>query len=328
MQWRIRVQNDRGTWSEWSDALLNSVVGAPVAVVINAVSEDSARPFVTWQASGQLAFQMIITDMADSVVYDSGTINSTLTQHKIPTLLEDGQYLVRVRCQNEYLLWSDLGAVNAFIETVKPTAAILTAQSITNGVRLSFANVDAAATSMIVYRDGKPIAQLEPDATEWNDYSTVAESEYVLRVLAGDVFEDSNEISEAPGLKGRMIAAVGDLSDMIDLRYRKGEKPAQNFSYQGGVVLTKFEGRRRPCADRADAAQLTLSFEATAFTSANALARLIEMADKNETVLYRDSRGKKLYGQLDNTNGVEQARLTDISLTILATDYDEVIDIA
>jgi hypothetical protein len=328
MIWRIRVQNDRGTWSDWSDGLQNSVVAALTTPVINAVDGSTARPVITWQIHGQLAFQLDLRTLDGTLIYESGTINSNLTEHKIGALLEDGQYIVRVRCQNEYLLWSEWGAVNVFVETVKPAVPSLAVQSIENGVRLSFSDVDETATSLIVYRNGQPIAQLEPDVTQWDDYSSVGECEYMLRLLAGDVFEDSESMSVAPNIKGRLIAAVSDLSNPIDLRYRQGERPARNFSYQPGVVLTKFEGRRRPCADRADAAQLTLSFDASAYTSTGVFDRLIELADTKQTVLYRDSKGKKLYGQINNINGVEKARLTDISLSLMAIDYDEVIDIA
>lgn len=333
MSWRIRVSNNRGTWSDWSEEVRNQVIAAPTKPVINAVDGSIARPTITWQSAQQLAFQMMVLSQDETtVLYDSDTINSKTASHKIPMFLENGQYIIRVRVMNGYAMWSQWGTANAFIEADKPSLAKLIAARMVNGIQLVISEVDAIATSLIVYRregsgEYKPIKMLSPDERAWADYSCVGLTSYFVRMVNGDIFSDSETFSESPYIQHCTIAPVSDLADIIIIKHRRGDYIARNMEESFGVTLVSFEGRRLPVADFADASGRLFSFEAT-FISAEQFEKFRQTAQRKETVLYRDSQGRKIYGVIDNLPSSNVRKYTDISITIQEVDYSEVISYA
>lgn len=333
MSWRTRVSNDRGTWSDWSDELRNQVIAAPSKPVVNAVVGSVARPTITWQSAQQLAFQMMVMSQDETVVlYDSDTVNSKTASHKIPLFLDNGQYIVRVRVMNEYAMWSQWGVVNAFIEADKPAVAKLVAARMNNGIRLVISDVDENATSLIIYRSEglgkyKPIKMLLPSEKAWADYSCIGRVSYFVRVVCGDVFSDSQVSSENVHIQHCVIASAANLSDMITIKHRRGDYIQQNIEETYGLTLVSFEGRPLPVADFADTFNKTFSFEAS-FMCSEHFEHYRKIAQRNSTVLYRDSKGNKLYGVISNLPSNNVRKYTDITINLQQVDYSEVISIA
>lgn len=333
MSWRIRISNNRGTWCDWSEEVRNQVIAAPLKPIINAIDGSVARPTITWQSTQQLAFQVIVLSQDETtVLYDSDTINSKTALHKIPVFLENDRYIVKVRVMNGYAMWSKWGVVNAFIETDKPSEAKLIAAKMVNGIRLLISDVDESATSLIIYRSDvsgeyQPIKTLLPNERAWADYSCVGFASYFVRTVCGDVFSDSQRSAERPYIQHCAIASVSDLADMMAVKYRRGDYIAPNTEEVYGVTLVSFAGRRLPVADFADASSRLFSFDAS-FTSMEQFEQFRQIVQRKETVLYRDSKDRKIYGVIDNLPSTNVRKFTDITITIQEVDYCEVIDIA
>jgi hypothetical protein len=330
MRWRIRVKNSRGTWSSWSNELKNRVIAAPARPVISGVNGLTARPTIMWQTDRQMAFQVQILKN-EAVIYDSGIVNTKASQFKIPVLLENGQYLIKVRVQDEYTLYSEWGFVNAFINAEKPPTISLSASSIPNGIRLHLADVDAAITQIYIYR-GKanetatPIAAVPTSTKSWLDFSCMGQTKYFARGVSGDLFSDSAPVIERPQMFYSMIAPVSNLSKMIEFKY-SSVPFSRDFSAAYGVTMLQFEGRKRPVAEFGDTSSKVMDFNAV-LQKEEHLELLLEIAEMKETVLYRDKAGRKIYGILGSLRYVEGTKRTAVSISLEETDYNEVISIA
>lgn len=331
MKWRIRVKNDQGTWSDWSEEAQNRVIAPPAIPVINAVDGSTARPVITWQTTHQMAYQVRIFDKSGVVLlYDSGIVNSQAALHKIGIFLSDGQYLIRARVMNEYAMYSEWGAVNAFIDFDQPPAPDLVAATMRNGVRLTIRDSDASIEKIIVYRGAGgsyiPIAVLSAGARTWADYTCAGVNTYFVRAVVGDIFADSNMVAAAPQITGSILAPASIPEDIVSLKYSLGAPPERALSVDYAPTLLTFEGRDLPVSDFSGGELRRISFK-IAMPDREEVERLRQIAGKKSTVLYRDPKGRKIYGIISMLPHVEKKRYTEVDIEITETDYSEVIGI-
>ncbi len=340
MRWKIRVTNDRGTVSNWSEEAQNRVVArpdtpditGPDTPAINAIISDISRPTITWQAAGQLAFQLLVlSEDGSTLLYDSGIVNTKVTSYKIPIFLDNGRYVVKVRVMNEFAMYSEYGVVNAFIEADKPSPAKLVASSMPNGVRLSVSEIDNSTTSLIIYRYSDkgyiPVVKLDPGVHSWVDYAGVGLTTYFVRTVAGDLFADSEKVTAIPQIRSSIIATVSALSDVLPLKYLQGDFKTYSGNETYGVVLQQFDGRELPVADFSQGMSRPFTFSAT-LTEDGQLKKLQSLARQKRTVLYRDNSGRKIFGVINVLPYKEYRGRTDVTITIEETHYSEVISIA
>ena len=107
--WRVKVEDGAGLWSAWSDwvsftrTAKTAVTITNPAVAPNDFVTEATPPF-SWTATGQVAYQLFITDPADltEVLWTSGKVTSTdnsvsLPALATPILAPGGSYTVLVR---------------------------------------------------------------------------------------------------------------------------------------------------------------------------------------------------------------------------------------
>lgn len=111
--WRVRVRDDAGGISDWSDSTSFSrddrgtlTITSPAASPSNFV--DEFTPPISWTFTGetQKSYRVLIAKAArpSTWIYDSGRITSTSTSHTLPikqdgrrVLMDDNSYIVQVR---------------------------------------------------------------------------------------------------------------------------------------------------------------------------------------------------------------------------------------
>lgn len=208
--WQVRVQDEAGLWSVWSDWSSFTYTAQPVVTITNppvsGVINDLTPP-ISWTFSGtQTAWQVRITE-ADHTrqLYDSGKRTGTDNSHSIPAkvMVDDRNYAVQVR------VWDNVAGREAVPGAptwatswtdfhVDDDLTITSASSFTAVQRPSTPLVDLTWTrasmpdSWTVYRDDKAIAQLIDPADvlvsgttyAWTDHGAAPNRSHTYSVRA------------------------------------------------------------------------------------------------------------------------------------------------
>ena len=153
--WRVRAYNEAGTAGPWSDPVSFISFSAPI---VTGVLGDG-KPFLTvsWQVDEQQAYEIEINGETYGPYYGENVRSFTLTEP-----LPDGSYIVRVRAQNRYGLWSEWAEGNVAVTNVSNTRAHIFAH---DGVSV---DVDLATSHLA------PIITEQPQDFQTTDTSSPA----------------------------------------------------------------------------------------------------------------------------------------------------------
>jgi hypothetical protein len=315
--WRVRTYNEYDEVSEYSDVAAFYCIGAPDAPVIQSVS-SSCRPLIEWTAFDQQVYQIQIMKDED-IIYDSGTVPSmSARSHQVSVFIDDGEYTARMRVKNEYDLWSEWGTYNFTIANTKPAKPTLTIQRTKYGLELMSGGT---YEEVYVYRDEICIGKAENGIYHDNTCANGKEYAYFVRGVVGDAFEDSKIVLAAASFTYGLLS---DGDDIIELKYNISTTPGKNtISNQVGTA-NYYDGRKYPVFSHTEHVDesLSLTYFLKDYTD---VERLEAMADRKGIVLYRDKRGRKLYGTLTGVNVQDVRQGFIVMFTILATDCSEAI---
>lgn len=318
--WRVRCYNEYDEVGDYCAIQSFYAIGAPSAPAIHAIPTDTARPVVSWSAFSQQVYQLQILS-GDTIVYDSGVVPGiNIRSHKITAWLADGEYTVQMRIKNEYDMWSDWGSVTVTISTAKPDKPSITLQRSAYGVEIS-------ATGLI-YRsdyDKDDFICIGTASGAYHD-NTVAsgrEYKYFVRAVSGnDTFEDSDIKFIQSEFSHALIAPVSDLTNVFTFSHGLNGPPKRTYNRQTGGATVQYAGRKYPVWEPTDhvSAGLSLQFYLETWDEIKAFT---EIYDLNNTVLYRDGKGRKIYGTLTNLSVNDDILGYIISFTLNQVDYDE-----
>ena len=143
-------------------------------------------------------------------VYDSGTLYGTEKTLQIPVYISDGEYIAKVRVQNQFGLWSQWGSCPLTVENNEGGAITLSAADSAGIAVLTWQTADTF-DSFIVYRNGKEIAVTENSFFE--DNFAAGLNEYQIRgVKAGGNYY----LSGTQEVNIKISQAMITLTSMVD----------------------------------------------------------------------------------------------------------------
>lgn len=318
--WRVRCYNEYDENSGYSDIQSFYAIGAPAAPGLNDVPTDTARPVITWSAFSQQVYQLQVLSGGD-IAYDSGIVPGiNIRSHKITVWLTDGEYTVQMRIKNEYDMWSDWGAATVTISTVKPDKPTLTLQQSAHGVEIS-------ATGL-VYRseyDKDNFICIGTATGAYHDNTVASGREYkyfVRAVSENDTFADSDVKFIQSKFNYALIAPISDLTNVFTFSHGLNGPPKRTCNRQSGGATVQYAGRKYPVWEPTEhiSTGLSLQFYLETWDKVKAFT---EIYDLNNTVLYRDAKGRKIYGTLSNLSVNDDILGYVISFVINQVDYDE-----
>ena len=327
--WQVRTYNEYDEASEWSDIQSFYAVGAPNAPTISSVSAGTARPTISWVAFDQQVYRLQVLS-GETLVYDSGDVPGiNIRSQKIPIWLADGEYTARIRIKNEYDLWSDWGSAGFTITTTKPDKPSFSLQRSAYGVEIHIQDVDAYA---LIYRsenDADFICIGKTTVGYFYDCSVGHGTEYryfVRSVSANETYADSDVKLIQAEIRHSLIAPISDLTDIFEFRRSLNAPPKRNYTRALGGSTVEYEGRKYPVfiPDEHVSAGLALTFF---LNSWRAVEKFMGLYDRKETVLYRDSKGRKIYGVLSGLSVEEEREGYTVSFVISQVDYDEEVEV-
>lgn len=329
IEWRLRIQDETGEYTPYSEIYSFDVLGAPQTPSISV--QSSARPNISWDGTPQM-WQLKITKN-DIALYETKTMpRLSLPSFQLPVFLDDGTYKAQVRVRNKYNLWSDWGDAYFNVNTVKPSKPTLVVMPDSKkGLRLQ---MEYHTPQCYIYRreQDNPIYKLIAKTSELTYLdSTVASGVkylYFIRSVNSDYgFNDSSETVGIVYLKNAILFDVTNQDRYLDLKYRFDTNPGREISHEKNKALTRYVGREYPVVNDDDFIDQAISLEY--FIFANDFKRLVELANAG-VILYRNQLGEKIYGTIGRIKASEYALNKTkgfyVTIPVTAIHYNEEVE--
>ncbi|HUH57288.1 MAG TPA: hypothetical protein VL020_02100, partial [Pseudomonadales bacterium] len=322
--WRVRCYNEYDEVGDYSAIQSFYAIGAPIIPSINTIPANSARPVITWSAFSQQVYQLQVLSGGD-IAYDSGIVPGiNIRSHKITAWLADGEYTVQMRIKNEYDMWSEWSTTTVTISTVKPDKPTLTLQQSAHGVEIS-------ATGL-VYRseyDKDNFICIGTASGTFYDNTVASGKEYkyfVRAVSANETYNDSDIKFIQSEFSHALIAPVSDLTNVFTFSHGLNGPPKRTYNRQTGGATVQYAGRKYPVWEPTDhvSTGLSLQFYLETWPEVEAFTAIYDL---NNTVLYRDAKGRKIYGTLSNLSVADDILGYVISFTLNQVDYIEELEV-
>lgn len=178
--WRVRVQDDSGLWSSWSDVTSFTRRNKPTLTIVNPPANeiDEPTPPIIWSLTGgtQTAYQVVVMDLAGNWLHSSGKLTSTDVDYTIPAGVikwNNISYRIEVRVWDTYSRESTPGdtawiataknVTYAYDATTDPVTGLTAALQFPKPVVKLTWSRSLAPDSFVVRRNGEVIkALLEP----------------------------------------------------------------------------------------------------------------------------------------------------------------------
>lgn len=306
--WRVRSYNQDGAAGDWSPSVSFVNVAAPAAPI---VSSDGA-PFatITWQAVGQLAYELTVDGRSYGIAFGSG---KSVT---LPEPLADGEHTAAVRVQGAFGLWSQPGET-AFSVTNSGGRTILLQGGFGEDAVLSWteqeagADVPASALSYTVYRDDARIAETEEQ--QYTDRLSLGRHTYrVIGRLSDGNAAYSNEVSGTVETAGLMIAEM-DGGEWLRLRLSDQGMQEHGYNFSRTQSLRHIAGAAYPVLEQAPYYDQTGSFD-VAFYSRDEARRFEALFGR--VVVLKSPQGSVIIGPLSSMDKRENHFYTAYTFTI------------
>ena len=312
LMWRVRTKNGDGVWGSYSAAATIIIRRAPAVPVI-VYADTLPRPTIRWQSADQQGVRIQIGD------YDTGWMHSTAKEFRMPYILPDGAYPVRLTIKTIFGAESSAATANITVQNMPGPSFAAGFQAIDNCIALNW-QTDEAYAEYYVLRAGTAIARTKDSS--YTDRFSNGRQEYVVRgVTAEGYCGDSAPVYTYLIIENAVLGLAEDGEPWLPLRLRRGERPAHEGSYSVQVDYVFYYGRTRPVAytnGQRDASH-DFSFTVRQQAQQQALRELL-----GRIVVYKDRWGDVVTGMLGSAQ-VLHDRTCDVEFTIVETDYKQEI---
>lgn len=280
-QWRVAVTNIIDETSSYSATQTFDIIGKPAAPVIN-TPENKALTTITWNATGQDAFDLMFFD-ADGNLLDHVTESSATASYK-PQMFLKGTYNVQVRIKNNADLWSDYAYYGFTITGTEPLEGMLSVTPLETDVELLWTVPEGTQGVIVRIEDG--IETILTDTITRNAFidKTVKGGkmyEYLLRTWA-DGYTDTAKKPAMCNYSGIILENEGE---EIHLSVSEEKFLTHNGQISRNYSLDNFVGRDYPLIEKGQFLRNTLTKKF--FVTPEELNKL-EKITKDLSVYYRD----------------------------------------
>lgn len=311
MYWRVRTYNTDNKPSEWSAAAHCIVIAAPEAPVV-AIESAEPRFAIRWEQEGQQRYEVSVNGKVISSEY------SPESNYVYDKWLDDGTYIIAVRIQNKYSLWSEYGTVVITVANESGPDIALTAAggSVT---RLSWEGT--GYDRYVIYRDGEQIGAT-PESTFTDNFAAVGEHTYTVRgiyISSGDygMSNAATALTEVPHLMIYDTAAKSWLT--VEMTIKGSGTPVR---VSQNAVFNHYSGQRMPTVEIGEAVDKTYGFSAVFFYNQPEKSRAFE-AMLGRLIVIKDKCGTVLAGVLADYDADINEKLRKYSAVLTEVAIDE-----
>lgn len=307
--WRVRPYVNGYTINEY---VQETFIVRAQASTSSVTCDGKPLPTVSWQSSAQIAYQVRFAD------YDSGARYGSETSFTVPYFYADGYYPVQVRTQasdGTWSAWTEMQYVQ-ITNTVQANSITLTAGHTRHAVVLQWID-SGTSENYVVYRNHMPV-YIGTD-TSFTDIAANGKCTYYVRAIQPSRnYSQSNTVTLDVYPK---TDCVYDFSSMqwIPLKYSLQDR-SRNYSKSADVIYKNYAGRDKPVAFLSGHTVRQMSGSYVFKTQEEAL-RIQNATGK--TVIFKDTRGGKIIGILNNANITVLKKLYAVTFIVTETDYIE-----
>lgn len=306
--------------------------GKPSAPIITSNTlVSSATPYITWESTGQVAYNLVIKKISDTVEH-TGDIVSMNKYHKLTKVLENNtNYVIELKIKNQYGLWSDIAKLEFSVQFEVPNIPTIHAFSSSNAIVLNvLTNIEG--DSEYKYTEiwkREPLGEWKRMAYNlshddaWQDEYVGNEVEYEYKARnighTGGISESTIVVCKA-SVKGYTLYNVEDMSKSFAFKYDVKITP----SLITNIVSNLFAGAESPhvSTDGVMYWKTTIKFSTT---NRHDITKILELIKSNKPLLLKDCKGHKIVGHI--INGIQpiesELGIITITLEFLETSFLE-----
>ncbi|MFR7760207.1 MAG: hypothetical protein ACLU1X_04390 [Peptoniphilus grossensis] len=309
-QWRVRVTNNYGEESQWSEIGKFQVYGVPPRPQIVSVSNKNL-PTIKWYSDQQEMFRIRIIDKDNNCIYDSDFIlDYANKEFKIPKIINNGKYTFTLTIKNKYGIDSEKAELTQEIEVINK-------KEVDFNIFKSdyFLELVSKESNFSVIRDGKTIGKSKDGV--FKDYTGANGKYYDYQIM----IESDDEINLSKVIKAKVdfigctLANINNLSDFIVLRYNVDNLPGRSLEISINANEIEIEGSKYPFIEYGDTVLDQKSYD---FFIKDKV-KLTNMIERKEEFLLRDYYGDNICGVIKNI-GLNKNRFGyELNFTILRT---------
>lgn len=285
-QWRVKVTNDAGDTSSYSDVAYFDVIGKPASPIINDI-ENKTLPTITWNTADQQSCEIILADQSGKELYhETLATNESIFR---PNFFLDGGYLFSVRVMNNSMMWSDWAQRGFNITATGPSAATLSLVDVSGdlAVNLSYTLPENVHAVLIRSQGGteKVLANLDPLESEYRDDTVAANLTYQYWIRTYDEgYTDTAHVSASVAFEGAILNGA-NASLNLNVSDEKFLPHSEDITRE--YALLSLSGREYPMIERGNFTKVEFSrrFHVTA-----AQKKILDILSKQESLFYRDSK--------------------------------------
>lgn len=312
--WRVRTYNSDNVPGSWSSAVSFYLIAPPQTPIVSANEKPIAT--VSWQTDDQQAFQLQVVG-----VFDSDIRFGSDKTFRLPVILPDGDYTVRVRVQNDLGMWSEWGEAPLRVRNVPGEPINLNVQLRGYDAELIWNSADSYER-YIVYRNDKAVAVV--DSNSYIDPMAHGETTWrVAGLLAGSGYYTMSDTSAA----SLSVSGVGlrdfEGGEWLHLEKTQNQYAEQVFTFQRSVTYRHFAGASLPVAELGEDCERTVAFTA-AITDKVELAALEAMQGKQ--VICKTGE-ELLVGILDKVTRTRGIFFDSFEITLRGIHFEEAVEI-
>lgn len=285
-QWRVKVTNDAGETSSYSDVAYFSVIGKPAAPIINDI-ENKTLPTITWNTTDQQSCEIILSDQSGKELYhDTLATNESIYK---PNFFLDGGYLFSVRVMNNSMMWSDWAQRGFNITATGPSAATLNLVTVAGDLAVNLSYTLPEGISGVLMRSQgsteKVLAALDPFESTYRDDTVAANLTYQYWIRTYDEgYTDTTHVSASVAFEG---AILNGENASLNLNTSDEKFLPHSEDITRDYALLSLSGREYPMIERGEFTKVEFSrrFHITA-----AKKKILDILSKQESLFYRDSK--------------------------------------
>ncbi|SDL20780.1 fibronectin type III domain-containing protein [Natronincola ferrireducens] len=334
IKWRVRAKSSYfNLFTPWSEyALWTYTIPPQNPIFTSGTTFPTPAPLITWSSPDQVSFELEIIKNSQ-LVFKTGERNTQHRNYKIETFLENYEtYTIRLRVKNAVPLWSEWVEQQIYIDFVQTDQPNIIATEDTTkfGIRIKIINPVSGVTNEVWRRKTGTtawvrIAKNIPLNGSHNDYMIAPDVFYDYRVRSIDEvgYSDSDTVSRRMSMVDSQLMSTTNTSKYVTLTWNPSKSEKKNIQQK----LVRYAGRNHPCMVWGDEKDYSMNVRFT--IKEEDLLALDELHQMKETLLYRDSRGRKQYvtilGGINIEDEIPHMDLYVVSFNLQVVNYEEAV---
>lgn len=342
-EWQVRTTTDYDYESSWSGLSVFSMAEMPPTPSIIHPEEGEkigiSDLYVEWDHKSDLfpPYELELYDESGNFIAQH-VFHRPPAEHTFESVLDNNSnYRVRVRVlglSGLYSAWAEADFSVDYTEAAQPEIIFVTDKHAAT-ITVYIENPEPTGTyPEVLYqhlyrrRKGETEWMKIADSLENNaffiDYTPASNVEYEYRVrMYADNETSAYSIPFITSVKVKhvLLNLTSNTSEMLELMM----DPEKSFETSYSATTRMFAGRRKPVTEFGETIEQTGTIDYT--VDEDTLPKLYEFLERQETLLYRDSRGRKQYVTIASISVTDDQPidLYTVSLSLSEVDYNEAV---